>query len=193
MVDAGVEVLGPEAEELPVALEQRLVRGERRVLGLEAGAARLEVEVVRDDRLRAAHVLLGVREQLAAHDVRVAALRASVVERQERVRNADALLDLKAAVLRGGARASVLDGDAEALGHVGDDRVGVGVDRGPELRRILVLERRGAGLEERIVLLGVGGGDDEQVVLEPEHRLDVPALGRGGIDVHHGAESVGER
>ena len=68
----------------------------------------------------------------------------------------------------------------------------MGVQRGRLLGRIAVLERGGAGLEERVVGLGVGGGDHQQVVLEPELGAHVPALGSGGVQIHHGAEPVGE-
>ena len=109
VVDPGVEVLGAEAEELPVLLEQRLMGGERRVLGVEARGTRLQVEVlVGDDRLGAADVALGVREQPAADGVRVGAVRTGVVEDEEGVRHALALGDAELAVLLGRARPAAL-------------------------------------------------------------------------------------
>ena len=60
---------------------------------VEGGAARLQVEVVGHDRLGVAHVALGVREQPAAQLVRLAGSRAAVVEHEQRVRDAVALLD----------------------------------------------------------------------------------------------------
>ncbi len=163
------------------------------MLRVEAGAALVEVEVVGHDRLGAAHIALGVREQAAADLVRVAALRrTAVVENQEGVRNAVALLDREVAVLRGGARFAV-DADLEAVRDVGDDRVGVGLERGRLLRAVAVLERGVALLEERIVAFGVGSRDDQQVVLQAELHADVSLPGGGGVGVHHGAEAVGER
>jgi hypothetical protein len=107
-----------------------------------------------------------------------------VVEDQPRIRNPVALRDLEAAGPLGRARLP-LDGDAEALGDVGEDRVGVRVECRRLLCRVAVLEGVGAVAEERIVGLRVGGRDDQQVVFEPERRADVALFGRGGVDVHH--------
>ena len=51
------------------------------------------------------------------------------------------------------------------------------LERGRLLAVVAVVERGGAGLEQRVVVLRVGGGDDEQVVLQPEPGADVPLLG----------------
>lgn len=109
-----------------------------------------------------------------------------MVERQEGVGHALALLDPHA--FTEGRCAPV---HLEPLGDV------VGHHRGVLLESlglgggVAALEGGGSVLEERVLLGGVRGRDDEQVVLEAEFGGDVVLLGCGGVDVHHGREAVG--
>ena len=90
VVDAEQQVLGTEHEEVPEPLEHRLLRGERRSRAVERCAAALLIEVVLQERHRARHVRLGVREQPAPELVRRVGI-AGLVEREGRIGHALAL------------------------------------------------------------------------------------------------------
>jgi hypothetical protein len=89
------------------------------------------------------------------------------------------------------SRARVADG--EALVDVRHHRRGMSLDRGGHRGVVAVLAGGRGRLEEAIVVLGVGGGDDQQVVLEPERRADVAARGGRDVGVDDRAEPVGGR
>ena len=171
------QMLGAEPEELPEPLGPGLLRW--RTTGAAASRAALpdlQVEVVGDDRLGVAHVALGVREQAAAHLVRVARS-GQVVEQQVAYGTPSRSPIVTSPSWVGGHAAPGVTPKRGSVTYATTASAWL-FERGGLRGGVAGLERGGARPEERIVVGGVGGGDDEQVVLQLELGADVTLVSR---------------
>ncbi len=188
VVDAEQQVLGSEHEEPPESLEQCLLRAERRLLARQCRAARGVVHHVVDDRDGSPDEPLVVGEERAAQFMRGSRL-ARVVEREHGVRHVVPLGDSERAGALGHAR-DVVCRELETFGHVVDDRLGMRVERVSLFARA---EDIHAVLEELRGVLGVGDGQHQEVVLQPDLGADDPRLRCCRVHVHGRGEAMAVR